>query len=281
MSKRSNFEDPSLSIYFKEISKVSLLTLEEEIDLAKQAKRGDKEAIDRLVEANLRLVVNVANSYRDRGLSLADLVNEGNIGLLTAVRKFNPARKIRFSSYAFWWIRQAILRALANHTRTIRLPLDKIEALNFLNKTIHRLTIKLGRPPTKSELAKEMGMPLGKLVGLKKLEGGQFSLDSPLSFKNGNRFGELMSSEIFLSPDVLFEQKALTEEVKTVLATLTPRESKILELYYGLGGGEKDTLEQIASRLGLSRERIRQIKNRAIQKLRHATVSGRLRAYLD
>lgn len=270
----------SIAFYLREIGSRRVgLSPGEEVILAQRAKAGDREAIDRLTEANLRFVVSIAKEYQNRGLSLADLINKGNLGLLRAIRKFDGTKGIRFLSYAVWWIRQAILHALGEQTQIVYLPPNRRALLNRINQISVELEKSLGRPPSNAEIAQSMGKTSEEVEGLLASLRTEVSLDSPLS--EGGRLGDILEDELVPSPDHAVMASRLREEIQEALGTLTPRESKILRWYYGFDGEGSQSLECIGNKLNLSRERVRQLKERAMAKLRHSANSGRLKAYLN
>lgn len=278
LQPRGNGEK-SLAIYLKEIGQYPLLSPEEEVSLARRAKAGDRQAIDRLTEANLRFVVSIAKEYQNRGLSFADLINEGNVGLLRAIKKYDETKGIRFLSYAVWWIRQALLHALAEQVQIVHLPPNRRELLTRINQASVELEQRLARPPSNAEIAGEMGMSAAEVEDLLASLRTEVSLDAPLS--EGGQLKDILEDEWTPSPDHEVMERALSREIHEALGTLTPRESKILRWYYGFDGDGTQSLERIGNRLNLSRERIRQLKDRAMAKLRHSANSRRLRAYLN
>jgi len=268
--------DP-VRIYLKEIGRVALLKAEEEVALAKAIEAGDEAARHHLTEANLRLVVSIAKKYMGRGLSLLDLIQEGNLGLLRAVEKFDYHRGYKFSTYAHWWIRQAITRALADKARTIRIPVHMIEMLNKLGRVSRRLLQELGREPTDEEIADEMALTPEKAREMVKLSQAPVSLEAPIGEEKNTHLGDFVEDKEATSPvdaAVLSMQRI---EVEEVLNTLTPRERRVLQLRYGLIDAEQRTLEEVGQRFGLTRERIRQIETKALRKLRHPSRSQKLK----
>lgn len=277
-------DEPSLDIYLREIGRYRLLTAAEERQLAARAKAGDREAMDQLTEANLRFVVSIAKEFQHRGLSLADLINEGNVGLLRAVQHFDASRGCRFSTYALWWIRQAILKALAQQTRTIRLPMNRIDKLNKIYKAAQELRSDPragGASPSLYQISKATRIPVEEIQDLLGNSATQVSLDAPMSEEGERRLVETMEDPGALSPERALMDKSLTHEIKAALSVLTPREEKVLRMYYGLDHGPEGTLDSVGQKLSISRERVRQIRDRALKKVKMATQSGRLRAYLD
>jgi RNA polymerase primary sigma factor len=277
-------DEPSLDIYLREIGRYKLLTPAQERSLAARAKAGDREAVDQLTEANLRFVVSVAKEFQHRGLSLADLINEGNVGLLRAVQHFDAARGCRFSTYALWWIRQAILKALAQQTRTIRLPMNRIDKLNKIYKAAQELRSDSKNPgvsPSLYQISKVTRIPVEEIQDLLGHSATQVSLDAPMSEEGESRLLETVEDTGSLSPEKALMEKTLTHDIKTALSVLTPREEKVLRMYYGLDNSPEGTLDSIGQKLNISRERVRQIRDRALKKVKMATQSGRLKAYLD
>jgi len=272
-------EEKSLGIYLRQISEIPLLTADEEILLAQRAKENERIAIDRLIEANLRFVVSIAKEYQGRGLSLADLINEGNLGLLKAVKKFDPKKGTRFTSYAVWWIRQTILQALASQSRIVHVPLNKVGKWLKISKLTSLYGQKYGREPTISEMAKELKMGPAEVKNLLRIAKRQISLDAS-TLPGEDRLVDTLASEI-TPPEERLVQEARSLAIREALESLTPRELKIVQLYFGLEGEERCTLEMIGRKLGLSRERVRQIKNRALKKLRYGSNIIRLKACLN
>jgi RNA polymerase primary sigma factor len=261
--------DDSVKIYLQQIGKVPLLTGDEEIDLAKRIAEGDEKAKQKLVRANLRLVVSIAKKYIGRGLSFLDLIQEGNLGLIRAAEKFDYKRGFKFSTYATWWIQQSITRGIADKSRTIRLPVHMIETIGKLKKVTRDLTNELNRTPTKEELAARMGISLSKLRLVLKATQSTISLETPLHTKDeASKIGDFLVDETSESPDSRVSQESLTEELEKILETLRPRERDVLKLRFGLNDGNKRTLEEIGQLFGVSRERVRQIETRALNKLR-------------
>ncbi len=280
-SKRFRDEDPSLDLYLREIGETSLLTAVEEVDLAKRIRRGDQEALDRLTKANLRFVVSVAKQYQNQGLSLADLINEGNIGLIKAAKRFDETRGFKFISYAVWWIRQAILQALAEQSRIVRLPLNRVGTLHKIGKVSSSLEQDLGREPSPDEIARELELTEGEVADTLKISNSHLSLDAPFSDSEDNSLLDVLEDELQPSPDTSLLDESLRIEIEKALDTLTPREAEVINLYFGLNHEKPLTLEEIGARFSLTRERVRQIKEKAIRRLRHASRSKALRAYLN
>ncbi|MBW7887576.1 MAG: sigma-70 family RNA polymerase sigma factor [Bacteroidetes bacterium] len=328
----TNRESQSLDKYLQEIGKVDLLTPDEEIDLAKKIKKGDQKSLEKLTKANLRFVVSVAKQYQNQGLSLGDLINEGNLGLIKAAKRFDETRGFKFISYAVWWIRQSILQALAEQSRIVRLPLNRVGALNKIGKAFSQLEQEFEREPSASELAEELDMSVFEVADTLKISGRHLSVDAPFAQGEDNRLLDVIQDERQPSPDSILMEESLKEEVRRALATLSPREAEVIRLYFGLGKGvikidefaakfnltveqikgiksetgKKNadlaakyntssdvireirdeevghslTLEEIGEKFNLTRERVRQIKEKAIRRLRHASRSKNLRAYL-
>lgn len=276
----TNRESQSLDKYLQEIGKVDLLTPDEEIDLAKRIKKGDQRALEKLTKANLRFVVSVAKQYQNQGLSLGDLINEGNLGLIKAAKRFDETRGFKFISYAVWWIRQSILQALAEQSRIVRLPLNRVGALNKIGKAFSQLEQEFEREPSASELAEELDMSVFEVADTLKISGRHLSVDAPFAQGEDNRLLDVIQDERQPSPDAILMDESLKEEVKRALATLSEREAEVIRLYFGLQKEHSLTLEEIGEKFNLTRERVRQIKEKAIRRLRHASRSKNLRAYL-
>lgn len=272
-------EDP-VRIYLREIGKVPLLTAEEEIALAKQIEKGDEKAKHKLAEANLRLVISIAKKYVGRGLSFLDLIQEGNIGLLKAVEKYDWRRGYKFSTYATWWIRQAITRAIADQARTIRIPVHMVETINKLIRVQRKLVQELGREPLPEEIAQEMQMPVEKIQHILKISQETISLEAPVGEEGDSQLGDLLPDEQNLSPEETATGELLKEHIKEVLCYLSPREQKILKMRFGLENGRTHTLEEVGKEFGVTRERIRQIEAKALARLRKHREGKRLRDYL-
>ncbi|KAB2921493.1 MAG: sigma-70 family RNA polymerase sigma factor [Bacteroidetes bacterium] len=276
----TNRESQSLDKYLQEIGKVDLLTPDEEIDLAKKIKKGDQRSLEKLTKANLRFVVSVAKQYQNQGLSLGDLINEGNLGLIKAAKRFDETRGFKFISYAVWWIRQSILQALAEQSRIVRLPLNRVGALNKIGKAFSQLEQEFEREPSASELAEELDMSVFEVADTLKISGRHLSVDAPFAQGEDNRLLDVIQDERQPSPDSILMEESLKEEVKRALATLSEREAEVIRLYFGLQKEHSLTLEEIGEKFNLTRERVRQIKEKAIRRLRHASRSKNLRAYL-
>lgn len=279
----TNRESQSLDKYLQEIGKVDLLNPQEEIDLAKRIKKGGADgelALERLTKANLRFVVSVAKQYQNQGLSLGDLINEGNLGLIKAAKRFDETRGFKFISYAVWWIRQSILQALAEQSRIVRLPLNRVGALNKIGKKFSELEQSYEREPTSAELADELDMTISEVADTIKISGRHLSVDAPFSEGEDNRLLDVLPNEQQPPPDTTLINESLRIEVKRALSTLSEREAEVIRLYFGLGNEHSLTLEEIGERFSLTRERVRQIKEKAIRRLRHASRSKALRTYL-
>ncbi len=276
----TNRESQSLDKYLQEIGKVELLTPEQEIELAIEIKKGDQAALEKLVKANLRFVVSVAKQYQNQGLSLGDLINEGNLGLIKAAKRFDETRGFKFISYAVWWIRQSILQALAEQSRIVRLPLNRVGALNKIGKAYSSLEQEYEREPSAKELAGELEMDLNEVAEALKISGRHVSVDAPFSSGEENRLLDVLESDDEPSPDFSLMSNSLKNEIERALATLTDREAEVVKLYFGLNKEHSLTLEEIGEKFNLTRERVRQIKEKAIRRLRHTSRSKYLRAYL-
>jgi RNA polymerase primary sigma factor len=274
-------EDRSLDLYLREIGETPLITAEEEVRLARRIKQGDKRALEKLTKANLRFVVSVAKQYQNQGLSLADLINEGNIGLIKAAKRFDETRGFKFISYAVWWIRQAILQALAEQSRIVRLPLNRVGTLHKIGKVSSQLEQGLGRIPSPKEIANELELSEGEVSDTLKISNSHLSLDAPFSSSEDNSLIDVLEDEYQPSPDEALLTGSLKIEIEKALDSLTDREAEVINLYFGLNHEKPLTLEEIGARFSLTRERVRQIKEKAIRRLRHASRSRSLRAYLN
>jgi len=272
--------DQSLERYLQEISEVPLLAPYQEIELAKRIKRGDEDALERLTKANLRFVVSVAKQYQNQGLSLGDLINEGNLGLIKAASRFDETRGFKFISYAVWWIRQSILQALAEQSRVVRLPLNRVGALNKIGKALSTLEQEFEREPSAFEIADKVEMTAFEVTDTLKISGKHVSLDAPFNQDEESRLLDVLENEELPSPDNILMNESLKIEVERALETLTEREAEVIKLYFGLGREHPLTLEEIGEMFKLTRERVRQIKEKAIKRLRHASRSRPLRSYL-
>ncbi|UCG28672.1 MAG: sigma-70 family RNA polymerase sigma factor [Bacteroidales bacterium] len=276
----TNRETPSLDKYLHEIGKVELVPAEEEVELARRIHKGDLKALNRLIKANLRFVVSVSKQYQNQGLSLPDLINEGNLGLIKAAQRFDETRGFKFISYAVWWIRQSILQALAEQARIVRLPLNKIGSINKINKTLAELEQQFEREPTDFEIAHALELVPDDVKESIKSAGRHVSMDAPLSQgEEGNLYDILLSKDA-PSPDKELLTDSLRKEIERALNTLTHREANIIRLYFGLNGKHAHTLEEIGEEFNLTRERVRQIKEKAIKRLKHTTRSKILKTYL-
>jgi RNA polymerase primary sigma factor len=280
-SKKYRDEDRSLDLYLKEIGETPLITAAEEVTLAKLIRAGDQEALEKLTKANLRFVVSVAKQYQNQGLSLADLINEGNIGLIKAAKRFDETRGFKFISYAVWWIRQAILQALAEQSRIVRLPLNRVGTLHKIGKVSAALEQELGRDPSADEIATQLSLTEGEVSDTLKISNSHLSLDAPFSTSEDNSLIDVLEDDNQPSPDEELLRDSLRSEIEKALDTLTPREAEVINLYFGLNHEKALTLEEIGARFNLTRERVRQIKEKAIRRLRHASRSKALRAYLN
>lgn len=275
-----SIEDP-VRMYLKEIGKVPLLTAEEEVDLAKRMADGDESAKKRLAEANLRLVVSIAKRYVGRGMLFLDLIQEGNLGLIKAVEKFDYHKGFKFSTYATWWIRQAITRAIADQARTIRIPVHMVETINKLIRVSRQLLQELGREPTPEEIAQELDMPVERVREIQKISQEPVSLETPIGEEEDSHLGDFIQDDNVPVPAEAAAQTLLKEQLDEVLDTLTDREQKVLRLRFGMNDGRARTLEEVGKEFDVTRERIRQIEAKALRKLRHPSRSRKLRDYLD
>jgi RNA polymerase primary sigma factor len=282
-SKRSlNYKDETLDIYLREIDTYSLITREEEYELAKEIKKGNDEALDKLVRSNLRFVITVAKRYQNRGLSLTDLIAEGNLGLIKAAQRFDESKGIRFISYAVWWVRQSILQALADQTRVFRIPINRADTIHKLRRRSNDLRQELGREPTSREISEGMDMGVDEIGQLLSVAKSPFSLDNPVFCGEDDRkLLECVSDDESPCPDDVAFENIRTEVIENILGTLKERETIILTLYFGLGDRDPMTLEEIGSVLGITRERVRQIKEKALERLRHVSRRRKLEAYLN
>jgi RNA polymerase primary sigma factor len=276
----TNRESQSLDKYLQEIGKVDLLTPDEEVTLAQRIKEGDQFALEKLTKANLRFVVSVAKQYQNQGLSLGDLINEGNLGLIKAAKRFDETRGFKFSSYAVWWIRQSILQALAEQSRIVRLPLNRVGSLNKISKSFSELEQKFEREPSPEEIAEVLELTTSEVVDTLKISGRHVSVDAPFVQGEENRLLDVLENEDEESPDTGLMNDSLRKEVQRALSTLTKREADVITLYFGLNGEHSLTLEEIGEKFNLTRERVRQIKEKAIRRLRHTSRSKALKPYL-
>ena len=275
----TNRESASLDKYLQEIGKEDLITVEEEVELAQRIKKGDQEALEKLTKANLRFVVSVAKQYQNQGLSLPDLINEGNLGLIKAAEKFNETRGFKFISYAVWWIRQSILQALAEQSRIVRLPLNQVGSLNKINKAFARFEQENERTPSPEELANVLDLPKEKVSDTLRVSGRHVSVDAPFSDGEDNNLLDVLVNTDSPNADRGLINESLSTEVERALATLTDRERDIIRYFFGIGCPEM-TLEEIGEKFGLTRERVRQIKEKAIRRLRHSSRNKFLKSYL-
>ncbi len=270
----------NVRMYLKEIGKISLLSLEEEQELSKRVAEGDEKAKNILAESNLRLVVSIAKRYVGRGLLFLDLIQEGNIGLMKAVEKFDYGKGYKFSTYATWWIRQAITRALADQARTIRVPVHMVETINKMARIERQMTLELNREPTDQELSKKMGLSVEKIAEIRKISQDPVSLETPIGEEDDSHLGDFLADERTMSPEDFATYEILKDELKQVLDTLTVREKEVLELRFGLFDGSSHTLEEVGKKFKVTRERIRQIEAKALRKLRHPSRAKKLKDFL-
>jgi RNA polymerase primary sigma factor len=281
ITKKVNIRaNQSLEKYLQEIGEVPLLTPEEEIKLARRIRRGDQVALEQLTKANLRFVVSVAKQYQNQGLSLGDLINEGNLGLIKAAKRFDETRGYKFISYAVWWIRQSILQALAEQSRVVRLPLNRVGALNKIGKMYSNLEQEFEREPTPEEIAEQLEISPAEVTDTLRMSGRHLSMDAPFSQGEDNRLLDIVHNDNQPPPDSRLMQESLRQEIDRALATLSPREAEVVRLYFGLGREHPLTLEEIGELFKLTRERVRQIKEKALRRLRHTSRSKALRTYL-
>ena len=277
----TNRETASLDMYLQDIGRVELITADEELVLAQKIKNGDQRALDKLVKANLRFVVSVSKQYQNQGLSLPDLINEGNMGLIKAAQRFDETRGFKFISYAVWWIRQSILQALAEQSRIVRLPLNKIGAINKINKTFAKLEQQLEREPIAEEISEIIDIMPADIRDIMRNQGRHMSMDAPLgTSEDGGSMYELLENKHEASPDNDLIIESLRSEINRALTALTSREADVVRLYYGLSGGHSHSLEEIGEKFELTRERVRQIKEKAVRRLKHASRSKFLVGYL-
>ncbi|HKL18501.1 MAG TPA: RNA polymerase sigma factor RpoD/SigA [Halalkalibaculum sp.] len=276
----STRESESLDRYLQEIGKEKLITPEDEVRLAKEIQKGSQKALEDLTKANLRFVVSVAKQYQNQGLSLGDLINEGNLGLIKAAKRFDETRGFKFISYAVWWIRQSILQALAEQSRIVRLPLNRVGALNKIGKELGKLEQEYERVPSAAELAESLDMTVSEVADTLKISGRHLSVDAPFAQGEDNRLLDVLENEETPNPDNDLMGESLKVEIERALSKLTSREAEVIRLYFGIGREHSLTLEEIGERFDLTRERVRQIKEKALRKLRHHNRSAALRAYL-
>ena len=272
--------DDPVRMYLREIGRIPLLTFDEELDLAKRILEGDEEAKQKLAESNLRLVVSIAKKYVGRGMLFLDLIQEGNMGLIKAVEKFDYTKGFKFSTYATWWIRQSITRAIADQARTIRIPVHMVETINKLIRTSRHLLQKLGREPSPEELSKELEMPIDKVMEIQKIAQDPVSLETPIGEEDDSHLGDFIQDEDSPAPQDAAAYTLLKEQLAEVMQTLTPREAKVLRLRFGLDDGKARTLEEVGKEFDVTRERIRQIEAKALRKLRHPSRSKKLKDYM-
>jgi len=278
--KKGAYDEGSLDQYLRDISAYPLITREDEVDLARLIRDGSQEALDKLVRSNLRFVVSVAKKYQNQGVSLSDLINEGNLGLIRAAHKFDETKGIKFISYAVWWIRQAILQALAEQSRIVRVPLNRAGTLHRIGKRANVLLQELGREATHAEIADGMDITEEEVAKTMSISQAHLSLDAPLSPGEDNKLLDYLPDNLNPTPDEQTFEKALTESIEAALGSLKEREAKILRLYFGLDGSEAMTLEEIGALLGITRERVRQIKEKALSRLRHVSRARALESFL-
>jgi len=276
----TNRETASLDKYLQEIGKVDLITAEQEVELARRIKQGDKIALEKLTKANLRFVVSVSKQYQNQGLSLPDLINEGNLGLIKAAQRFDETRGFKFISYAVWWIRQSILQALAEQSRIVRLPLNKIGSINKINKASARLEQIFEREPNPKEIAGELELTENEVKESQRNAGRHVSMDAPLIQDEDNNMYDVVRNDDAPTPETGLLYESLRKEIERAVETLTQRESDVVKLYFGLGEGHPMTLEEIGEKFDLTRERVRQIKEKAIRRLKHTSRSKILKSYL-
>jgi len=276
----TNRDTPSLDKYLQEIGKVALITPEEEIELAVKIRQGESKALEKLTRANLRFVVSVAKQYQNQGLSLGDLINEGNLGLIKAAKRFDETRGFKFISYAVWWIRQSIMQALAEQSRIVRLPLNRVGALNRIGKAYRNLEQEFEREPSSEELANELEMDVDDVSETLKISGRHLSMDAPFTQGEENRLLDMLENEELPAPYTSLISESLKEVVAQALSKLPEREAEVIKLYFGLENEQPITLEEIGDRFNLTRERVRQIKEKAIRRLRNTTRSKDLKKYL-
>ena len=276
----TNRETASLDKYLQDIGKEEMISPAEEVELARRIKAGDEKALEKLTKANLRFVVSVAKQYQNQGLSLPDLINEGNVGLIKAARRFDETRGFKFISYAVWWIRQAILQSIAEQSRMVRLPLNQVGSLNKLKKEISFLEQKLERPPTVNELSISLDMPEHKVKDYLKINSNYISMDAPIAADEDTKFIDTFVGEDTQATDTGLMQESLTSELNRTVSSLSEKEKEVLFMYYGIGHNHEYTLEEIGAQFDLTRERVRQIKEKAIRRLKHSSKSKILKSYL-
>lgn len=276
----TNRENASLDKYLTDIGRENLITAEEEVELAKRIKEGDERALNKLVKANLRFVVSVSKQYQNQGLSLPDLINEGNVGLIKAARRFDETRGFKFISYAVWWIRQSILQALAEQSRIVRLPLNQVGSINKIKKTISKLEQELNRPPSEEEIAKKLETTEVKVNAAMRISSRSVSIDAPISSDDDTSMVDFIASKDTPKSDEHLIYESLNQEIQRSLSTLSEKEREVINLYYGIGMNHGLTLDEIGDKFDLTRERVRQIKEKAIRRLKHPSRSKLLKSYL-
>lgn len=276
----TNRETASLDKYLQEIGKVELITADEEVELAQRIRQGDRVALEKLTKANLRFVVSVSKQYQNQGLSLPDLINEGNLGLIKAAQRFDETRGFKFISYAVWWIRQSILQALAEQSRIVRLPLNKIGSINKINKTFAKLEQEFEREPNAEEIAEALDITEAEVKESMKNAGRHVSMDAPLTQDEDNNMYDVLKSDEVVTPETELLYESLKKEIDRAISMLTPREADVVRLYFGLNGSHPMTLEEIGEKFDLTRERVRQIKEKAIRRLKNTSRSKILKSYL-
>jgi len=277
----TNRESKSLDKYLQDISRIDLITAEEEVELAQKIKKGSQRALEKLVNSNLRFVVSVAKQYQNQGLTLPDLINEGNFGLVKAAQRFDETRGFKFISYAVWWIRQSILQALAEQSRVVRLPLNKIGSINKINKTFSYLEQAHERPPSAEEIAEELGLSVAEVKQSLKNAGKHISMDAPFTEGENSNMYDLISASETPMPDSELVKESIREEIGRVLQTLSEREADVVKLYYGIGQNSTMTLDEIGHTFDLTRERVRQIREKAIRKLRKSAKNDLIQSFID
>lgn len=276
----TNRENASLDKYLTDIGREELITAEEEVMLAQKIREGDEQALDRLVKANLRFVVSVSKQYQNQGLSLPDLINEGNVGLIKAARRFDETRGFKFISYAVWWIRQSILQALAEQSRIVRLPLNQVGSINKIKKTISHLEQEFNRPPSEEEIANHLDTSEFKINAAMRISSRSVSIDAPISYEDDTSMVDFLPSDDTPASDDNLLKESLNKEIERSLSTLTEKEREVINLYYGIGMNHGLTLDEIGDKFDLTRERVRQIKEKAIRRLKHPSRSKLLKSYL-
>ncbi len=281
MNKTYSREEQSLDQYLQEIGDVPLLTADEEIELARSIRGGSEDALEKLTKANLRFVVSVAKQYQNQGLNLTDLINEGNLGLIKAAKRFDETKGFKFISYAVWWIRQAILQALAEQSRIVRLPLNRVGTLHKIGRVSSDLEQEYGREPSADEIAETLEMSPSEIVDTMRISNRHLSLDAPFTPGEDNRLLDILEDDMQTSPDEILMDESLKLEITRALDSLTDREADVISLYFGINADRSLTLEEIGSQFELTRERVRQIKEKAIRRLRHTSRSQRLRSYMN